>query len=320
MKFKKEYIILAAVILLLSLYLVQRETDRALYQLPELPGMKASELTKIEINRPNETMVLKKKDDVWYIGEQAFPANKTHADDIAQVIAELKLTALVSESKDYRRYDLDPDKRILVKAWAGEKMIREFEAGKNLSSSSHTFVKISGDDRVYHASGNFKAKLERSIGDMRDKTVLSFSAADIQEIHFTRGKESASFYRKTAPIKKEEGDNAGKTPIQGEMVWKNAKNQMGNQSKLNNMISSLSSLMCEGYMDEGAKEGLTDPVYTIRLKGTREYSLAIFEESKEHNKDHPAVSSENKYPFWLKQWRVKDLMPDFKILVKEVKK
>ena len=36
------------------------------------------------------------------------------------VIEELTLTALVSESKNYVRYDLSHDEKITVKAWKGK--------------------------------------------------------------------------------------------------------------------------------------------------------------------------------------------------------
>ncbi len=51
MKIKKEYIILAVIIVALLLYLSQRSTDRTLYQLPKMPEISNSDINKIEVNK-----------------------------------------------------------------------------------------------------------------------------------------------------------------------------------------------------------------------------------------------------------------------------
>ena len=45
MKIKKEYIILALIIIALSVYLVMRRGDRTLYELPDLPQVSQKEIT-----------------------------------------------------------------------------------------------------------------------------------------------------------------------------------------------------------------------------------------------------------------------------------
>jgi lipopolysaccharide export system protein LptC len=49
MKVKKEYIILAVLIVALSLYLIFHKRDRAQYELPVLQEVPVAEITKIEI-------------------------------------------------------------------------------------------------------------------------------------------------------------------------------------------------------------------------------------------------------------------------------
>ena len=51
MKTKKEYIILAIIIIALSVYLVMRRSDRTLYELPEIPQVSQKEITRLEITR-----------------------------------------------------------------------------------------------------------------------------------------------------------------------------------------------------------------------------------------------------------------------------
>ena len=127
MKGKREYIILIAVIVALLLYLFLRKSERIRYQLPELPNVAGPEISKIEIAKLNTSIILSKKDKRWYITPQGYPADNDKVKDMLAIIGELTLTDLVSESKNYNRYDLSSDKKITVSAWAeGDRLRREF--------------------------------------------------------------------------------------------------------------------------------------------------------------------------------------------------
>ena len=151
MKVKKEYIILALVIIALAAYLVTRTSDRTQYQMPDVPQVAAKEISKLQITRAKAIIVVNKKDDKWYIAPEEFPADGNKIKDILNAIENLTLTALVSESKNYNLYDLDEDKKINVKAWQADNLRRDVDLGKTASSFRHTFVKPAGDERVFHA-------------------------------------------------------------------------------------------------------------------------------------------------------------------------
>ena len=51
MKVKKEYIILALVIIALSVYLAMRTSDRTHYKLPDVPPVVAKEISKLLAQR-----------------------------------------------------------------------------------------------------------------------------------------------------------------------------------------------------------------------------------------------------------------------------
>ena len=112
-------------------------------------------------------------------------------------IEKLTLTALVSESKNYNRYDLSGEAKINVKAWQGDSLKRDIDVGKTASSFRHTFVKTAGDDRVFHARGNFRNTFDTTVDDLRDKTILTYTPSDIQQIQITQ--EKAVFYADPDP-------------------------------------------------------------------------------------------------------------------------
>ena len=75
MKIKKEYIILAVIIVALSVYLVMRRGDRTLYELPQMPQISQNEITRLEITKGKTLIGLNKKDNSWYIAPKEYPAD-----------------------------------------------------------------------------------------------------------------------------------------------------------------------------------------------------------------------------------------------------
>lgn len=311
MKIKKEYSILLAVIIALSLYLTLRNPDRTLYKLPKVPEVARKDISKIEIAKPDISIVLNKQGGSWHIAPQAYSADTDKVKNMLDVIEKLTLTALVSESKNYDRYNLNDNEKIVVKAWKEDTLRREFEVGKAATSYRHTFVKLAGDDRVYHARGNFRDKFDQTVDNLRDKTVLSFDQTEIQEIRITKGEQLMVFGRKQVPVEVTAGKEAEvRSPPspKAETVWQTAEGKKGDESKLSRLLTTLSNLRCEKYIDDRKKEDFTNPIYALQLKGLQEYTLSIFAKTDKSDKNYPAVSSANDYPFLLSDRQADDIM------------
>lgn len=321
MKVKKEYMILALLIVALSLYLALHKRDKTQYTLPPLPEVPISEISRIEISKPDETIVLKKRKDKWMLSEEGYRADAAKVRDMLDTIGQLTLTALVSESKSYERYDLQKEKRIGVKAWAGDSLRREFDVGKTAPSHGHTFVKIAGDDKVYHARDDFKGRFDRSVEDLRDKWVLRFAEAEIGWVEIKDGKGSLTAMRKEVPVEvkaTEEGAAREGASPKAELSWQSAEGRAVDESRLKALLRTLSNLECAGYIYDRRKEDFADPVYTLHLKGSMEYSLAIFAKRDKDEKGYPALSSENESPFLLSDAQaIRIMVPPEEILGKE---
>jgi hypothetical protein len=310
MKIKKEYIILLAVILALSLYLSLRRSDRLGYELPRLPAVEKADISKIEIVKKGDAVVLHKQDDNWNIGPQELPADDAKIKDMLGIIEGLALTAMVSESGDYSRYALDDEHKITVKAWSGENIKREFDIGKAVPSYRHTFVRLKGNDCVYHARENFRHTFDLGVEDLRDKQVLAFDPADIQVIRIIKSARSLACTRLAAPgSADQEPAGAGSSPEQ-EAAWENAEGGRCDTAKLNRLLAALSKLRCESYIDAPKKKDVSNPMYRIELKGEKDYHLSILAATEGDEKGYPAVSSENNYPFLLSEGIAKSLMKD----------
>jgi len=316
MKIKKEYLILGLIIVTLVAYLVLRNTDRTHYRLPVLEKVSPDEITKIRIKGPEATIELSKKADRWVISPEGYPANAGKVKQMLDIIDRLTLTALVSESKNYDRYDLTDEKKIAVKAWAGDTLKREFELGKVASSFKHTFVKIAGDHRVYHARESFRFTFDETVDSMRDKTVLDFEIKDIGEIRVTENGQLAVFKKSDTPAPdtgqqaKEDGDQ--KT-AKSQPVWQRSNGEKLDAAEVNRLLTTLDGLECDRYIYDRQKDDFKDPIYTITLKGTGTHVLSLFARpGKADSENYPAVSSDNAYPFELTQFRAESIMKTFK--------
>jgi hypothetical protein len=302
MKLKKEYFILTAILVALILYLTLHRSNRTNYQLPELPAVPEKKISKLEITTAGKSIVLNKKDDAWFIEPKKYPADLTEVNGMLSVIGNLKLTALVSESKNYDRYDLGNDKKIHVQAWNGKTLIRDFYVGKPAPTFQHTFVKLANDANVYHAREDFRRKFDRSENDLRDKTVLSFAQNTIGEVTLYHDKKTVSLVRKeipeTSPGKKETAAKSSKEQ-KTKSVWQDTKGRNADSSKVSRLLSFLNRLECEAYIDDSKKEDFKNPDYTVTLKGEKEYALSIFAPKDNKDKNYSAVSSANDYPFSL---------------------
>jgi hypothetical protein len=310
MKVKKEYIILILIIVGLSVYLFMRSSDRTFYELPKISGLEQNQITKIEISKGGDSIVLNRKDNKWHLEPHGYLADTSKVDDMLGVFEAFTLTTLVSESKDYVRYDLHDEKRITVKAWQQKELKRNFDIGKSASSFRHTFVKLDEDSRVFHARGNFRGKFELTADNLRDKNVLSFRSADIREIQITKNKKSLKFVRSQVPVtsQQEKSDNAPQVALKFE--WQGSDGQKGDDSNLNQLLTTLSRLKCVSYINDRSKETFSAPIYAVTLKGAQDYQLDIFAKLQKDADNYPAVSSASDYPFFLSDSQAQQIMKD----------
>ncbi len=323
MRVKKEYIILVCIILALSLYLILRNPNRTHYQLPEIPKLVGADVSKIEISKSDSSMVLHKKGDTWYIEPEGYPADSDRVKNMLDVIEKLTVTAMVSKSENYNRYNLGDKNKITVKAWKGDKLMQAFGIGKAASSYRHTFIKLADDERVYHARGNFRSKFDQTVDNLRDKTVLSFDKTEIQEIQITDGQKTMTLARAEVPVEvstSQEPDAKNPPSKKVETVWQTTEGKKADETKLNRLLTTLSRLKCEKYIDDRKKEDFTNPTFTLQLKGQQEYTLSVFAKSDKEAKNFPAVSSENDYPFLLPKWQADNLMKKPDDLLKKPEK
>jgi hypothetical protein len=310
MRIKKEVIVLAVVIIGLSLYLVFRQTDRTYYELPVLSQVEANAVDALEIEKSGKPLRLAKSGDRWVVGDKAYPADADAVAAMRKVIASLTVTDLVAESKAYARYQLAGPDRIRVRAYTGNTPVREFDVGKAAATYQHTFVKLPENPNVYHAQGNFRKTFDVSLAELRDKTVLAFKTDAIFGIKIVGAEQTLEIERGEAQPPEKSADQ--KAPPPGETasktVWKTKAGKSLDGGTVDGLLSYLSGLRCDDYLTGREKGDLSGPIYTLTLETeSNPITLAVFPKEKSDDKRHPAVSSENDYPFYLTEDRVEHI-------------
>ncbi len=254
MKIRKELLILAILIAVLAVYLARRGTDRTHYELPELPAVAPPEITRIEIEGLGKRQVLVRRDDRWLTVEKQHPADPGRMREMLEALAATRLTALAAESGELGRYDLDEARRLRVRAFAGERPVRDLEVGKPAPSFRHTFVRLPGDGRVYHATENFRFRFESALDEVRSRTVLSVRRGEIREILLEAGGRRLAL---TPAPPQREGAPAG---------WQSADGRPVKTAEVDLWLAEFVDLECQGFLDDRGRDALGEPSFRVTFR------------------------------------------------------
>ncbi len=304
MKVRKEALILAVIIIGLSLYLIFNKQDRNLYEVPRLESLTVAEISKLRIASSENTIVITRKAGKWVVDEAAYPGDESKIKRVSELVANLKLATLISESKAYERYELDDAHKISIQVWQTDKLVREFDIGKTAPSQRHTFVKLADDHKVYQASENLRSQLKGDTDAFRDKSVMTYDTTQIKSVHIQSGPERQVFNKVIKDDAKDEksveNKQSGQEPTQE--LWKDSGDTPADENKIKRLIKDISALECQAFIYGKPKTDFSNPIATLTLQGTESYTLSLFERTDEDS-DYPAISSQSDYPFLLSGWR-----------------
>jgi hypothetical protein len=309
---KKEYIFLAIVIVVLVLYLVLRNQDKTHYSLPELENIEISGISRLVVTLPDSSITLEKRDNDWVIQPYGFPAAGNKLETMLKSIEDFELTDLVSQSKNYNRYDLSPEKRIGLEIYSDEKLVRMLSIGKTASTYRHTYVLLNDNPDVYQCQSNIRRDFDIEIKDLRDRSVLSFSRSAVNGVDIAYPGDTLNIVKaEFAP-----GDTAGVDMGEaGQIYWRTTRGERVDGKAFDKLVGAVNNLKCTGYINNKKKEDFTDPIYTISLDAPAESSLSIFEMTEDNK--YPALSSQNDYPFLISKWKGEQIMKKREDLLEE---
>lgn len=320
MKGKRELAVLFFVIVALIFYISSHKSGKTRYELPELEAVKADDISRVSVRKGDSEIIVEKDNDQWRVGPRKYPADRTRVNAMIQDLGGMKLSALASESKNYTLYELDDKMRIDAALYKGDDVVRRVGIGKPASSSSHTFVRIGDDPRVYHAAGNFRSDFDTTVSNLRDKKVMTFSD-DITQIVLKKGSDLLIIQRTEAPMSTEtpmsvepskKGQDSSSWKSETPVRWKTDRGQEVKTAEIEQMVNTLSNFQCDGFIEDRTKDDFASPEYSVTLTGARSYVISFHDKTDGR---YAAVSSESEYPFLVSEWKARRIMKDFKELI-----
>ena len=301
---KKEYLILILLILLFSAYLFLHKENRDHYTLPEISAIDPSQLTDLVLEKKDGAIRFTRKDNQWVLTDKEYPADAASVQSMLDALKTFKLSALVSEKQDVKRYELDDENRIIVKALKGEESVFEFTLGKTAPTRNHTFVMVQNDKNIYHANGNLKPDFDKTVQDFRDKKVLEFKEASLKRIMVETGGKSKTLISREAATEEEEAPDKENPSV----TWVSEDGTPIDHEGLANLLSTLSSLQCQQYLETPDKTGLekSKPLGRIVLETETRLELTLFKGDQEEQIN--GISSMNGYAFELSRFNGKEIL------------
>lgn len=303
---KKEYLILTIVIVALAAYLLLYQKDRTHYTLPDLPLVKKGSITAIEITGPKGLIVFTKDNDSWTLTDEKFAADNLSVESMLDVIKDMTVTALVSETGDLARYHLDETNRIGIKAMSKDSVVREFFIGKGAPSFNHTFISFKSDGKVYHASGDFRASFEKDIDAFRDKTVLKLMPGNIQQITIDKDMVQKILTRQANPSNEtNDKDASGEEEAS---IWISSDKSEVDQAFARSLVSGLSDVKCQQFSKPVNDTAMENGPALISIQINDDIYLKIYPKNSESL--YPGTSSQSKYAFVLSSQTAENFILD----------
>ncbi|MBF0204044.1 MAG: DUF4340 domain-containing protein, partial [Desulfamplus sp.] len=310
-------------------YLVMHKKDRNNYLLPSIPEINVADITEIGIDKDGKNIILSKKDGAWVVTDKNYPVEQESITPMLDIIKKLQLSALVSESGNLTPYELDSKNRIDVTVKSKIETLRKFEIGKTAPSFRHTFVRLDGDSKVYHAAKSFRRDFDKTVADLRDKKVLVFDKNKINSITLKKGdivKDIAIKDDKPAVDDKKVDTNGEKSsdktdekPLDtiaqksldnsnDKSLEKSNDKPLENKEAIDSLLNMLASFKCHSFTDTDSKDEFKgmEEIASIILKGDKEFSIVIYKKDDKGN--YPTLSSEIVYPFVMDTYQGDDLI------------
>jgi hypothetical protein len=247
----------------------EQATDRA----RPLPPIAAGTLDTISVTRQGVTSTLKREGGKYKVtAPVAATADDANAKAAFDALEKLVLANLVTENKAKQaEFEVDDAKAVHVVAKAGADTKADLLVGKAVGNG--TMVRLAGKDEVWQAVGPLRSTFDKGPADWRDRSVLTFSAADAETVTVKAGGASAG----VIVVKKN-----GKTPL-GEDKWDLVssvpKMERIDNSVPNGIVGALSSFKTNDFADGAAPAGtgLDTPslTVTVGLKGGKTATLLV---------------------------------------------
>ena len=142
----------------------------------------------ILIEKYDGTLNIVKDGDKWVINSEKFEAVASNVDNMisnAKYINALDRVAKLSNDVVRTKYEFDDNNIINVTLSANGKVLRKFSLGKDSTTGIQCYATIDGSDDVYLINGDYRNVYDKTVDQLRSKTVYSVDSVNITSVSLT---------------------------------------------------------------------------------------------------------------------------------------
>ncbi|HPS87889.1 MAG TPA: DUF4340 domain-containing protein [Spirochaetota bacterium] len=272
-------------------------------KVPELEGW-YEPADEIDIKGKDVSLYMVKKENSWFINEQAYPGDAELIENLERKARDFKLLDLVSEKGYYNKYDLTEETGILVIIKVKGKVLRKILIGKAGSTNNHSYLKVDDRNEIYLASGIMKSDFSISAADLRDKRIIDVKSTDVKSFSINYGGKIFNF--ELSPSKNESEKNNEKRTSGSEWICREYGKVNLNDSAVNSILALFSPLRAAEFPEKAEKKNAGNTICKVNiLYADKKIELEIY--SKKDHEMNLASSSESKYIFTLGKWQTEKL-------------
>jgi hypothetical protein len=257
LKLNKFTITLGIFVVLLVYFILSQAGGRnfSTINLPKLSAPTAEEIIRIEITRPTDRLVLEKKENQWVLTEPLqFPADKNKVENLCRSLGGLRIADLVSDRAGAEGdYGLTTATAVNLKVTSAKKTM-ELALGAANAASTHTFVRLPKDSRIYQVLGDLTYPLKPVAAEWRSFQIFDFSMDEVKTLTLARiGKPVVSFSKQEEVPQQIVGDspkNVTPAPLPSKVVWKaEGRKEALNDPKVNQLLNTFARLSASRISD-----------------------------------------------------------------------
>lgn len=303
MKSRKVIIAFGIIAALLIIYALASLNNRA-PGLPELPRWSEG-ADEIIMEKSGERVRLYKKEGKWLVGDAGYPADAKTVEKMEEKLRDLVISDISSTSPHYDRFDLTSESAIHVVAKRGGEVLRDVYFGKRSSKTNHTYIRLSGRNEVFKASGLFNYDFSKKVDDIRDKTMLEVKSDDVEFLEILyKGKKTVLARIKSAEPKEEAGkDEAEKKKAkktEDKWVFAGVAQKQVDEAAVNAVINSFGPLRANSF-SEIDKNSLKNPLCTVKITAAGKAHEFLIYKGKDDS-SFPCLVSGSPYVFGLSKF------------------
>ena len=143
---------------------------------------------QILIEKSDGNVTLVNEDGTWVINNEKYEAVESNVDSMieyAKDINALDRVASLSNAASVSKYEFDDANAIKVTVSAGEKVLRTFTLGKDATTGIQCYATVNGSNDIYLIDGDYRNIYDKTVDQLRSKTVYTVDSVDISSVSVT---------------------------------------------------------------------------------------------------------------------------------------